>query len=242
MLFRSDLETGAITGAETLVRWVHPLRGIVGPSQFIPIAEETGLIVQIGEWGLTEAARQAKIWHSRGYNMKVAVNLSARQFSDPTIVKLVQDVLERTMLPPDYLDIELTESTLLQVGKASGILKQLKGLGVKLSVDDFGTGYSSLAYLKSLPLDVLKIDKSFVDGLGDDKRSVAVVHALIELAKGIDAETVAESVETEIQREKLAAMGCNAMQGFLVSPAIAPDAFERLLITYNAQVKLRLAA
>lgn len=237
-----DLATGQIFGAEALIRWESETLGKVSPGQFIPIAEETGLITAIGEWGLTEAARQAKIWHSRGYNMKVAVNLSARQFADPSIVKLVRDVLERTMLPPDYLDIELTESTLLQVGKASGILKQLKNLGVKLSVDDFGTGYSSLAYLKSLPLDVLKIDKSFVDGLGDDKRSAAVVHALIELAKGIDAETVAEGVETEIQREKLTAMGCHAMQGFLVSPAVAPDAFERLLITYNAQARFRLAA
>ncbi len=237
-----DLKRGVIFGAEALIRWENEALGRVSPGQFIPLAEEIGLISAIGEWVLIEATRQAKIWDSRGYNLKVAVNLSAKQFADPSIVKLVRGVLEQTMLPPDRLDIELTESTLLQVGKASGTLKQLKNLGVKLSVDDFGTGYSSLAYLKSLPLDVLKIDKSFVDGLGEDKRSAAVVHALIELARGIDAETVAEGVEIERQRDILANMGCDAFQGFLVSPAIAPDAFEKLLIAYNAQAKMKRAA
>jgi diguanylate cyclase (GGDEF)-like protein len=237
-----DLKTGKIFGAEALIRWENEELGRVSPVQFIPLAEEIGLISAIGEWTLNEATKQAKMWDSRGYNLKVAVNLSAKQFADPSVVKLVRGVLDRTMLPPDRLDIELTESTLLQVGKASGILKQLKGLGVKLSVDDFGTGYSSLAYLKSLPLDVLKIDKSFVDGLGEDKRSAAVVHALIELARGIDAETVAEGVEIERQRDILANMGCDAFQGFLVSPAVLPDAFEKLLITFNAQAKLKLAA
>lgn len=237
-----DLKTGKIFGAEALLRWENEELGRVSPGQFIPLAEEIGLITAIGEWGLNEATRQAKLWDSRGFNLKVAVNLSAKQLADPSIVKLVRGVLERTMLPPDRLDIELTESTLLQVGKASGILKQLKGLGVKLSVDDFGTGYSSLAYLKSLPLDVLKIDKSFVDGLGEDKRSAAVVHALIELARGIDAETVAEGVETELQRQVLASMGCDAFQGFLVSPAVAPDALEKFILSFNAQANLLKAA
>ncbi|MGC4046395.1 MAG: EAL domain-containing protein [Armatimonas sp.] len=234
-----DLRTGKIFGAEALIRWENEDLGRVSPGQFIPLAEEIGLITAIGEWTLHEATKQAKIWDSRGYNLKVAVNLSAKQFADPSVVKLVRGVLENTMLPPDRLDIELTESTLLQVGKAGGILKQLKNLGVKLSVDDFGTGYSSLAYLKSLPLDVLKIDKSFVDGLGEDKRSAAVVHALIELARGIDAETVAEGVEIEKQRDILANMGCDSFQGFLVSPAILPDPFEKLVITFNAQAKLK---
>jgi diguanylate cyclase (GGDEF)-like protein/PAS domain S-box-containing protein len=230
-----DLKTGHIFGAEALIRWQSPTLGRVSPGMFIPIAEETGLISAIGEWAIADACRQAQHWREVGLDLRVSVNLSAREFMQRDIVTRIATLLSETKFPPHLLDIELTEGTLLQVGKASDTLHSLKALGVRLSVDDFGTGYSSLSYLRNLPLDILKVDKSFVDGLGDDRKSEAVVRALIELGHGIGVEIIAEGVETEIQRAALIDMGCDAMQGYLLSPPIAPEAFIALVKTQSAR-------
>ena len=211
-----DLLTGAVIGVEALIRWDHPTLGRVSPNDFIPIAEETGLIVPIGAWTMETACRQGAEWLAQGYPLRVSVNLCAREFDQPHLAAQVADVLTRTGLPAHLLDIELTERTLVRDGVASETLHDLHHLGVRLSVDDFGTGYSSLSYLRTLPLDVMKIDKSFINGLGSgDPKSDAVVHALIELARGIELEVIAEGVETDAQRTALIALGCDIIQGYL---------------------------
>ena len=225
-----DLLTGAVIGVEALIRWEHPTLGRVSPNDFIPIAEETGLIVAIGAWTREVACRQGAQWFEQGYPLRVSVNLCAREFSQPDLADQVAAVLERTGLPPHLLDIELTERTLVRDGVASETLHDLHHLGVRLSVDDFGTGYSSLSYLRTLPLDVMKIDKSFINGLGSgDSKSDAVVHALIELARGIELEVIAEGVETDAQRTALIALGCDIIQGYLFSRPLPAHAVADLV-------------
>ena len=229
-----SLVTGHIIGVEALARWQHPEMGLIAPSRFIPLAEETGLIVPLGKWVLKEACRQAARWERQGKNLRLSVNLSARQLSERDLVQTVQAALKETGLNPRLLDLELTESALVAQGDtAAERLAALRALGVSISIDDFGTGYSSLAYLRRFPLDILKVDRAFVLGLSGTDRHArqdqAVVRAIIDMAHALDLEVIAEGVETAAQREALQHLGCDHMQGFLYSPPVTAERLETLL-------------
>jgi len=230
-----DLGSGAIIGAEALARWMHPEWGLVRPVRFIPLAEETGLIVQLGEWVLREACRQARAWIDQGLKPgAVSVNLSARQFRQEGLVRTVSRILEETRLDPSALEMELTESMVMHdVEAAIATLQGLKSLGVSLSVDDFGTGYSSLSYLKDLPIDALKIDRSFVReiGAGAEADEGLLAQAIISLGHSLHLKVIAEGVETDAQVRFLRRQGCDQVQGFLYGEPVAPDAYARLLET-----------
>jgi EAL domain-containing protein (putative c-di-GMP-specific phosphodiesterase class I) len=223
-----DLASERIVGFEALVRWEHPVRGLVPPLSFVPLAEETGLILPLGRWVLENACRQARAWRDarRGKDpLFMSVNLSARQFAQPELVEQVRGILADSGLEPTGLEIEITESVLMDQSEAGvGTLRELRDLGVRLVLDDFGTGYSSLSYLKHLPLDTIKIDRTFVAGIdGDIDRSI--VEAVIALAHGLRIGVVAEGIETEAQARLLRAMGCDLGQGYLFSrPVVARDA------------------
>ncbi|WP_334156828.1 bifunctional diguanylate cyclase/phosphodiesterase [Oryzomicrobium sp.] len=231
-----DLQSGELTGCEALVRWQHPEQGLVPPARFIPVAEDTGLILPLGLWVLREACRQAKAWQDQGLKpIPVAVNLSAVQFRQVRLTGLVADVLAETGLEPRWLELELTESMLMEDGpRHTTTLAELKALGVRLALDDFGTGYSSLSYLKRFDLDTLKIDRSFVQALPDDSEDAALTSAIIGIARLLGLTTVAEGVETEAQRAFLAAQGCTLMQGFLMARPMSGDELGRLLAPVEA--------
>lgn len=225
-----DLRSSALVGAEALVRWKHPELGLVSPDKFIPLAEETGLILLLGDWVLRTACRQAAQWNSMGQGLHIAVNVSANQLKSATFVASVDAALSAAGLPADLLTIELTESALVESGgDAMQALSQLRDLGVSISVDDFGTGYSSLAYLSRLPLDDLKVDKSFVQGALENARDMSVVKAVIELAHTLGLSVIAEGVEYEEQRACLAALGCDMVQGFLHSRPVPVHVFNTIL-------------
>ena len=213
------LADGALQGLEALVRWRHPERGLVGPDEFITFSESRGLITPIGRWVMREACRQLKEWQDQGLAMvPVAINLSALEFRQRDVAAEIAAVLRETGLAPQYLDIEMTESVLMhQTGQVLDTLNALKALGVSISIDDFGTGYSSLAYLKRYPIDKLKIDRSFVMDTPDNADDVAIVTAIIQMARSLQLKTVAEGVQTQAQVELLTELGCDSMQGFLVS-------------------------
>lgn len=221
-----DLRTGCVLGAEALLRWFDPELGHVSPAEFIPVAEETGFIVELGHWVLNQAVRQAAQWHADGRPLLVSVNVSALQFQQPDFVESVTSALHASQLPARFLELELTESILLQnEHEALDRLETLARMGVKLAIDDFGTGYSSLGYLKKLPINRLKIDRSFLGGLPADQSDVGIVNAVINLGRALDLRIVAEGVETEIQRQFLEAAGCEQYQGFLFAPALDVSAF-----------------
>jgi diguanylate cyclase (GGDEF)-like protein len=228
-----DLRSGEIIGAEALVRWLHPEWGLVRPARFIPIAEETGLIVPLGEWVVHEAARQARAWRDAGLDPGVvSVNLSARQFRQEGLVRAVSRVLEETGLDPAALEMELTESMVMHnVESAIATLQGLKSLGVSLSVDDFGTGYSSLSYLKDLPIDALKIDRAFVRDIatGAESQDGILAQAIISLGHAMHLKVIAEGVETDAQVRFLKRHGCDQVQGFLYGEPVPPGEFARLL-------------
>jgi diguanylate cyclase (GGDEF)-like protein len=236
---RVDLRTGAIMGAEALVRWMHPEWGLVRPARFIPLAEETGLIVPIGEFVLREACRQARAWLDDGLKPGVvSVNLSARQFRQEGLVRLVSRVLEETGLDPCHLEMELTESMVMHnVDAAIATLQGLKSLGISLSVDDFGTGYSSLAYLKNLPIDKLKIDRSFVRdiGAGTDPNEGVLAQAIISLGHNLHLHVVAEGVETDAQLRFLRKYKCDEVQGFFYGEPVEPALHAALLAKAKAR-------
>ena len=226
-----DIGTGRVRSAEALIRWRHPTRGLVPPNVFIPLAEETGLIVPIGEWVLRRACRQLRVWIDAGMRpVRVAVNLSAKQFRQAELTRVVESALCESRLEPGYLELELTESAVMHDAEQSArTLQKLSTMGVHISIDDFGTGYSSLSYLRRFPLDKLKIDRSFIRDLMLNPDDVSIVRAIISLAHSLRLRVVAEGVETAEQLEFLKNLGCDQYQGFYYSPAVPPEEFAALI-------------
>ncbi|MEN3297129.1 MAG: hypothetical protein V7642_6382 [Burkholderiales bacterium] len=229
---RVDGTSGEIVGAEALIRWIHPEMGWVPPGKFIPLAEERGLIIEIGEWVLTQACRQNRSWQDMGLKMiPVGVNVSALQLTDRKFAEKVSNALKSSGLAPQYLELELTESVIMrQADMVIATLRNLKALGLALSIDDFGTGYSSLSYLKKLPLDKLKLDQSFVRELPFDADNAAIVNAILLMAKALKLKVVAEGVETQAQLEFLRAHQCDEIQGYYFSKPLPVQEFTRMLI------------
>ncbi|MFN2501213.1 MAG: putative bifunctional diguanylate cyclase/phosphodiesterase [Pyrinomonadaceae bacterium] len=224
-----DIRTGRIVGAEALMRWSHPVLGRISPLEFIAIAEDTGLIVDFGAWILGEACRQTKAWHDAGYPISIAVNVCARQFK-AGLAEIIRTSAEVAELDPQFLNIEVTESSIMTSAElAVNVFDELKELGITVSIDDFGTGYSSLGQLRSLPVDVLKIDKSFVNDLSTDRDAASLVTAVIALAHNLDLRVVAEGVETEAQLQFLELVRCDEFQGFLFSRPLPAQEFGYLL-------------
>jgi EAL domain-containing protein (putative c-di-GMP-specific phosphodiesterase class I) len=224
-----DLATGRIYAAEALLRWNHPERGLLGPMHFIGLAEETGLIDRLGEWVLREACRQFRLWQQQGVALqRVGVNVSARQFRKKDFVSLVAKVLQETGMHPSALEVEITESLLLDATRSvETMLGKLKALGVQIALDDFGTGYSSLAYLKRFPVDIVKIDRSFIKDLPSDEGSVAITGAIIAMAHALHKKVVAEGVANAEQLRFLRRLHCDHIQGYHLSvPLIAPELAE----------------
>jgi diguanylate cyclase (GGDEF)-like protein len=213
---RYSIEKDRILAVEALIRWIHPRWGMISPAEFIPLAEETGLITKIGAWVMETACMQTKEWIDKGYpNVKMAVNLSARQFLQRDLVTFIQSVIEKTEIPPQLLELEITESTLMKYEETIFFtIDQLKEMGVHFALDDFGTGYSSLGYLKKFRIDTLKIDQSFVRGIGTETDDSAIATAIITLAHSLKMNVVAEGVETEQQYQYLKEQKCNEIQGF----------------------------
>ncbi|KAF3997018.1 amino acid permease [Glaciimonas immobilis] len=225
-----DLENGRIKSIEALLRWRHPKLGFVAPARFIQVAEETGLIVSIGEWVLRTACAQASAWNDAGYSLTVAVNVSGRQLNQKNILDLVQSALDDAGLQAGYLELELTESILMKDSEATiKILDSLKALGVQLSIDDFGTGFSSLSYLSRFPIDIIKIDQTFIAGLATKPEAASITLAIIALARALDLKTVAEGVETAEQLDFLHVNGCDAIQGYYFSRPLPVDELTMLL-------------
>ncbi len=226
-----SVDSGLAVGMEALIRWRHPVHGLIAPSRFIGLAEESGLIIPIGAWVLNTACQQTKAWQAAGFgDLRVAVNLSARQFAQAALIQTISDALASSGLEPQYLELELTESMIMSdVDSVTAVLRNLKSLGIHIAIDDFGTGYSSLSYLKRFPIDVLKIDQSFVADITEDADDAAIVGAIVSLAHSLRLKVIAEGVETQEQLSFLRAHGCDQMQGYLYSAAIPALAFEALL-------------
>jgi len=226
-----NIQTGKIMSAEALIRWLHPEKGLISPAQFIPSAEATGFIVQLGEWVLQTACRQMQVWQNAGFSgLRVAVNLSARQFHQPDLSSRVAQILAEIGLEPSSLELELTESLMVEdAPSAIATLRQLKSLGVSISIDDFGTGYSSLSYLAQYPFDTLKIDRCFISNINQGCTNAAIVKAIIQMAHSLCLEVIAEGVETEAEKDFLGRYKCDTMQGYLFSPPLPAGDFEQLL-------------
>ena len=232
-----DFATGEIVGAEALARWQRANGKIISPAAFIPLAEETGLVNQIGEQILESACRSAVIWARDGYDVSVAVNVSPRQFQSANVTDLVLDVLKRTGLPPEKLELEITESMAVSdPAKVARVMRPLRALGTKLAIDDFGTGHSNLSMLTQLPFDVFKIDRQFVMALESDRQAPAIVEMILAMAETLGLKTVAEGVETERQAEFLSRRGCTMAQGFLYSPGLPHEAFMDFLRNWDSRI------
>jgi diguanylate cyclase (GGDEF)-like protein/PAS domain S-box-containing protein len=227
-----DLDSGAIFAAEALLRWKRDSEPPVGCNEFIAIAEETGLILPIGEWVLREACKQLRQWHESGFGgLTMAVNLSPRQFFQPNFEQMVRDALDDAGVPPNRLDLEITEGILMQRTEDNvATLKVLSDMGIKLSIDDFGTGYSSLAYLQRFPVDALKIDRSFISGIGQDSNDTALVAAIISMANSLRLKVLAEGVETDEQKCFLQSHGCPSGQGYYYSKPVSAEEFTEMLV------------
>jgi len=226
-----DIESGDIIGVEALLRWQHPQLGLVTPDNFIPLLEDTGLIIPVGEWVLQTACRQVMEWHRSGFeSLRMAINLSSRQFSSSDLIEKIQQILERCELSASHLELEITESLLMShVGKEQQLFEILADLGVRLAIDDFGTGYSSLSYLRRFPIDTIKIDRSFVIGIPEDADNAAITEAIVRLGQALRLDLVAEGVETKEQLNYLQSIGCRMVQGFLFSRPLPAEEIGRLL-------------
>jgi len=230
---QEDLSTGEIYGMEALVRWNHPVKGLIPPLEFIGLAEETGQIIELGQWVLNQSCRQLKDWIDAGHKpMRVAVNLSATQLEHPNLIHSVKQSLEETKLDPKCLELEITESTIMEKPEQILVtLQQLKNMGILLSIDDFGTGYSSLNYLKRFPIDIIKIDRTFIAELTSNKVDAGIVKTIISLAHILDVKVIAEGVETELQKEFLKQEKCDIIQGYYLSRPIPADSFAQKFLT-----------
>jgi EAL domain-containing protein (putative c-di-GMP-specific phosphodiesterase class I) len=227
------LQTGEILEFEALIRWEHPQYGLVSPYEFIGIAEETGLIIPIGEWILEEACQRTKLWQEifpKHRNISISVNLSGKQLMHPRLNSQVQNILVRTGLNPKRLRLEVTENTVMENSEiAANVLDELSSLGISLSTDDFGTGYSSLSYLHQFPFSRIKVDRSFIGKMDTDQKSEAIVKTILSLGKNLGIEVVAEGIENETQREKLRLLGCGLGQGYLFSKPVNETFAQRLI-------------
>jgi diguanylate cyclase (GGDEF)-like protein len=225
-----DLQSESVIGVEALIRWRHPTREVIPPLEFIPIAEESGLIVPIGRWVLEEACRQAAVWHDQGHRIGMSVNVSGRQLDHDELIEDVRHALEHSRLDPNALTLEITETTLMRDAEATAQrLRELKQLGVRIAIDDFGTGYSSLAYLRQFPVDALKIDRSFIGGIAASKEAAALIRTLVQLGKTLQIETLAEGIEEPVQLKTLQREHCDHGQGFLFSRPLEVGAVEAFL-------------
>jgi len=228
-----DLPTGRITEVEALVRWKHPHRGLLFPADFVGLSEETGLIVPLGRWVLLEACRQTRQWQlaAPGTNLSISVNISARQLQQTGLVEEIAAVLRETRLEASALRLEITETVVMHDAPTTlAKLEALKALGVQLAIDDFGTGYSSLGYLKRFPVDTLKIDRSFVKGIGRDVEDSAIVRAVITVAKSLNLSVTAEGIETADQLDQLRTLGCDHGQGYYFAKPMTSDRVPALLL------------
>jgi EAL domain-containing protein (putative c-di-GMP-specific phosphodiesterase class I) len=230
-----SLESGNLIGMEALLRWNNPHFGSVSPAEFIPIAEETGLISAIGDWVLSEACQQLKQWQNEGItHIRMSVNLSARQFSDRSLPDQIQSTLAEAGIAPGCLDLEVTESmAMASPDDTISMLRTLAGGGISLSVDDFGTGYSSLAYLKLFPLNILKIDRSFVKDIETDPNDADICDVIVLLAHQLGLEVIAEGVETEAQLKFLVSIGCEKIQGYLLSKPLPADLAKAFILNHT---------
>ncbi len=226
-----ELSTGKIVGAEALIRWIHPQRGMIPPDKFISIAEESGLIVDINKWVIQAACRQNKEWREKGFGaIRIAVNLSGYKLASQNIIEVIRDALQEGGLEAKYLEVEITKNVLMQdTREIVLILDQMKDLSLRIAVDDFGTGYSSLSYLTSFPVDIIKIDRSFVMGCTELKSNLVIIKAIIAMGHSLGMKIVAEGIETEEQLELLKSLGADEGQGFYVSPPVSPEEFVKLL-------------
>ncbi len=233
-----DLQTENVIGVEALIRWHHPTREVMQPIEFIPLAEESGLIVPIGRWVLEEACRQAATWHRQGHRIGVSVNVSGRQLDRDELIDDVRRALEQSGLDPASLTLEITETTLMRDAEATAQrLRELKQLGVRIAIDDFGTGYSSLAYLRQFPVDALKIDRSFIGGIAASDESAALIHTLVQLGKTLQIETLAEGIEEQVQLKTLQREHCDHGQGFLFSRPLDVSAVEAFLQSSDTSIQ-----
>ena len=236
-----DTVNGHVFGVEALVRWDHPVLGLLAPERFIPAAEISGLIFPIGKWVLHEACRQAREWHAQGLDLVVAVNLSPRQFQQPDLVKQVRDALAAAELEPRFLEVEITEGSAMEdTDLTARVLRELKALGVRIAIDDFGTGYSSLSYLKKFPVDTLKLDQSFVRDI-TQPQDAALASGIISMAHNLRLKVVAEGVETEGQFDILRDHRCDRLQGYLFSQPMSPEGFKRFVERNRDYFVLRAA-
>ncbi len=226
-----NIRTGKITGAEALIRWCHPEKGLIAPAEFIPLAEETGLIISIGEWVLRTACNQTKIWQEAGFfPFQIAVNLSRRQFIQRNLQERIIKIIQEVDLKPNHLELEVTESLVMQNERAaSRMMKSWQKCGIKISIDDFGTGYSSLSYLREFPFDVIKIDRSFIRNITADSKTEAITIAIIQMAHSLNLRVVAEGVETQAELDFLRKHKCDEIQGYLFSAPLPTSKFEQLL-------------
>jgi len=234
-----DIASGRIVGAEALIRWKHPERGLVSPATFIPLAEETGLIVPLGEWVLRQACDQSRAWRATGLPaIRIAVNVSAQQFRQNNIARTVEQALKDYGLPPDAIEIEITESLLMPGDEMPLVmLRKIADLGVRIAIDDFGTGYSGLAYLKRFPIHALKIDRAFICDVATDDNDASLVNAIVAMGQSLDLKSIAEGVETGAQLALLQTYGCDQAQGFYFSPPLPADEFARLLREQHAHCR-----
>jgi len=226
-----EISSGKVVGAEALIRWHHPREGLVSPDQFIPIAEEIGLIRELGLWVLQEAGLQLKQWQNFiSPDFKMAVNVSYHQFTADDFLLELHKVIHRLQIMPDQIELELTERVMMKdMEWIRSVLNKIKRMGMKISIDDFGTGYSSLSYLQHLPIDRLKIDRAFISGLPSNSDSVAITLAIIRMAHALHYDVVAEGVETIDQLKSLLLQDCDLVQGYLFSPPLPSSVFEKLL-------------